>query len=91
MRMLVCRFKLFELVIAEWILIGCQCLYRSSAGKNRSEGIPMISVPLSLELWCGLCYSLILRMILELYLYRYLYSYCPWCEQALTAASKLIK
>ncbi len=42
------------------------------------------SVPLSLYLWCGLCYSLILRMIFRTISYRYLYSYRAWCERALT-------
>ncbi len=27
--------KILELVIAGWILIGCQCLYSSSAGKSK--------------------------------------------------------
>ncbi len=59
-RMCVCRFKFSSLFIAGWILIGCQCLYRSSAGIFFSENYSIDMVSLCLYRYsCGVEWTLL--------------------------------
>ena len=62
-----------------WILIGCQCFYRSS---NRSESDPNDIVHhYRCRYSCSVdaAKHLSLERFLKLYFYSYIYSYSSWC------------
>ncbi len=81
---------ILKLIINGLILIGCQCFYPSSAGKNRSESDSKDIVSLCLHCCFYLLFFYIKERFSELYIYCYLYSYCPWCEQALNSLQTLL-
>ncbi len=67
-------------------MLWVKCLLSPVHTKNDNfkDNYKDNSVPLSLLLWCGLCYSLILRTIFRtVSLYRFLYSYRAWCERTI--------
>ncbi len=73
---------MLELLKAGWILIGCQSLYCSSAGKTKTskKSDSTDIIPLSFYLYsCGVDYAILIELE---QLYK-LYSYSPWFEQPL--------